>query len=297
MNRLKFLQNIALGVAVVYVPGFLKVSPEGKVTGDCETTTDILGPYYRPGAPMRSNLLMENYHGEILMLSGKVIGRNCNESLNSAEVEIWHCDENGVYDNESEEFRYRGKVITEANGLYAFTTVIPIPYKTNPKSENFRPAHIHMRISAPGYQDLITQIYFTGDPYLETDEFSASPKAKTRILSLTEEGMNIKKVVFNINMMESLPLEESVLNKLIGEYKVVENPFMKIKIFRRDNAIWIESPDGEDTVYYGGNNTLIKYGCDKTYFKFQITENDKVKIFVNYDCNGDKFSANLEKIK
>jgi protocatechuate 3,4-dioxygenase beta subunit len=33
----------------------------------------------------------------------------------------------------------------------------------------FRPAHLHIRIHAPGYEGLTTALYFKGDPYLTSD--------------------------------------------------------------------------------------------------------------------------------
>ncbi|NIN19808.1 MAG: hypothetical protein GTN82_17795, partial [Candidatus Aminicenantes bacterium] len=30
----------------------------------------------------------------------------------------------------------------------------------------FRPAHIHFKVSHPGHEVLVTQLYFYGDPYL-----------------------------------------------------------------------------------------------------------------------------------
>jgi len=37
----------------------------------------------------------------------------------------------------------------------------------------FRPAHIHTRLTAPGYESLTTQLYFAGDPWLESDVVGA----------------------------------------------------------------------------------------------------------------------------
>ena len=33
----------------------------------------------------------------------------------------------------------------------------------------YRPAHIHMIVSATGYQSVITHIFVEGDPYLDSD--------------------------------------------------------------------------------------------------------------------------------
>jgi protocatechuate 3,4-dioxygenase beta subunit len=42
--------------------------------------------------------------------------------------------------------------------------------------EGYRPAHIHFLISAPGFRELVTALYFA-DRYLETDVvFGASPE-------------------------------------------------------------------------------------------------------------------------
>jgi protocatechuate 3,4-dioxygenase beta subunit len=184
MKRRSFFQKVTLSVVAVYVPGFLHSCANGAYEGDCQTTTDILGPFYRSGAPERSNLLRAGSEGDVLKLSGKIMARNCSDVLKGATVEIWHCDNDGVYDNTSDEFAYRGKVMTNKKGEYSFTTIIPAPYEQEPNSNNYRQAHIHMRIAAPEYQDLVTQIYFTDDPYVGKDEFSASPKAQKRILKI-----------------------------------------------------------------------------------------------------------------
>ncbi|MBK7438610.1 MAG: hypothetical protein IPI77_18075 [Saprospiraceae bacterium] len=72
-------------------------------------------------------------------------------------------------------------------GTYKFTTIVPVSYKANPDNEaSWRPAHIHMRVSVPNQQDLITQIYFKGDKYVETDKWAASPQAVNRILDISK---------------------------------------------------------------------------------------------------------------
>ena len=52
----------------------------------------------------------------------------------------------------------------------------------------FRPSHIHFKITPPGFNTLITQLYFQGDPYLSTDAAasitSGSFDATNRIIPL-----------------------------------------------------------------------------------------------------------------
>ena len=57
MERRIFLKASALSAIAVSATGFISFAGNGYV-GDCETTSDILGPFYRPGAPIRSNLLI-----------------------------------------------------------------------------------------------------------------------------------------------------------------------------------------------------------------------------------------------
>jgi protocatechuate 3,4-dioxygenase beta subunit len=33
----------------------------------------------------------------------------------------------------------------------------------------YRPAHLHIQISAPGFEGLTTSLFFNGDPYLTSD--------------------------------------------------------------------------------------------------------------------------------
>ena len=103
-----FIKNTMLSAVAVSASGF--VTFNGKFyEGDCETTTDILGPFYRPGAPVRSDMRISNAPGQLVTLSGQIKHKDCKTPLQDAVVEIWHCDGNGVYDNESADFKYRAK--------------------------------------------------------------------------------------------------------------------------------------------------------------------------------------------
>src|SRR5262249_52690696 len=161
-----------------------------KYVGDCETTTDIIGPFYRAGAPVRNDLTIKGAAGDIAILSGKIFHKDCVTPVEKASIEIWHCDHEMEYDNTSPEFRYRGKAFTNKEGNYFFRTIIPVPYKTG--DDAWRPAHYHLLVSAPSYQDLVTQIYFVGDPHLAEDEYSSSPEAKKRILNIENKSSGEK---------------------------------------------------------------------------------------------------------
>lgn len=84
---------------------------------------------------------------------------------------MWQADSEGLYDlqrSEAEQraYRLRGKVRTEANGTFRFSTIRPSPY---PVPGGMRPAHIHVMISADGYRPLVTELFFLDDLYLASD--------------------------------------------------------------------------------------------------------------------------------
>jgi len=260
----------------VSVNGFIRFNGTG-YEGDCETTTDILGPFYRPNAPLRNNLLVKNAAGQQIILSGIVKHKDCIRALNNACVELWHCDAVGVYDNESPEFLYRGKTYCDENGKYEFTTVIPVPYGIG--DGRTRPAHFHLMVSAPGYQSLITQLYFAGDKYISKDVTASLPAAKSRILEIKEN--NGKKVVaFNVTMREKLPADASVIERLAGIYIRSDNKQKQVEFYKMETLLWVKeagSINGGYPLEYTGNNTFEYYGWPMKY-QFIIQQGGPIKI-------------------
>lgn len=135
----------------------------------CEPTVEqIEGPFYRPGAPERSDLNASGQAGTRLTIVGSVFGAGCASGLTGATVEVWQADDKGRYDNESDDFDFRASVPVADDGSYAFETLLPGAYLNGAQ---YRPRHIHFLVTAPGHQSLITQLYFCGDPYLADDPF------------------------------------------------------------------------------------------------------------------------------
>jgi len=210
MQRRTFIKDTALTAMAVSAAGFIRFNGTN-YEGDCETTTDILGPYYRPNAPVRSDMRIKNDKGQLVELSGIVKHKDCKTPLKGACVELWHCDGSGVYDNESPEFKYRAKTYCDDKGNYSFKTILPVPYDVG--NGSIRPAHFHLLISAAGYQTLITQLYFTGDKNIAKDPSASSPAAKRRILDVKNDDTGGKTVWFNVTMMEKLPADAAVIDK------------------------------------------------------------------------------------
>lgn len=141
---------------------------------ECTATADnLLGPYYRPGAPLRDDLTEPGMAGTRITIRGRVFGPDC-ELLAGAVLDFWQADDDGGYDNDgvadppADVFVLRGKVLADGDARYALRTIIPGHYLNGAQ---FRPAHVHVTVSAEGYAPLTTQLYFEGDPYNEIDPF------------------------------------------------------------------------------------------------------------------------------
>lgn len=111
------------------------------------------GPYYTPNAPQRASFLEPGFKGERLVLTGRVVSRQCHP-VAKALLDFWHCDEKGEYDNAG--FRYRGHLFADADGRFRLETVFPALYPG-------RARHIHVKVQAPGRTILTTQLYFPDD--------------------------------------------------------------------------------------------------------------------------------------
>ena len=98
MQRRTFLKDAALGAVAISASGFISFDGT-KYVGDCETTTDILGPFYRPNSPVRTNLVIPNDPGTKILLSGVVKHDDCITVFKKAKIELWHCSSKGEYDN------------------------------------------------------------------------------------------------------------------------------------------------------------------------------------------------------
>lgn len=266
MERRTFTKLTGLGAVAISTTGFIKFNGQSYI-GDCETTTDILGPFYRPNSPMRNNLVIEDMPGKLVELSGIVRHKDCKTPYNNAKIELWHCSSEEVYDNDSDEYRYRGTTHCDENGKYSFQTQMPVPYDAG--GGFIRPAHFHLMVSAPGYQSLVTQIYFTGDPYLEKDASSASPEAKNRVLQVNKED-SILKVSFDCNMSEHLKVSYDSLSQITGEYKNDKTGKVR-ELFEKDGLLWLQNEVfGESFDYVGENKFEYPGMADGTFITLQL---------------------------
>jgi len=101
--------------------------------------------------------------GELVVLYGKVLDVNGNP-MENAVVEIWQTDAAGIYDypnspgteDRDQNFQFFGVSHTDADGQYAFRTIIPGEYEP-------RPRHIHFKVKLDNIELLTSQFYFAGE--------------------------------------------------------------------------------------------------------------------------------------
>ncbi|HYF51980.1 MAG TPA: hypothetical protein VEJ63_21405 [Planctomycetota bacterium] len=160
------------------------------------TESDIEGPFYREGAPFTSKLRNVEMKGPPLFVSGTVRATPGGAALKDAIVDVWHADASGRYDNEgdhdSDKFHLRARIKTDEKGAYSFETILPAAYKISEKQS--RPRHIHYKVSAKGYRELTTQLYFKGDPHLATDRWAKKSNAMELVKHDSKEDLAARKL-------------------------------------------------------------------------------------------------------
>jgi hydroxyquinol 1,2-dioxygenase len=150
--------------------------------GGVEST--VMGPFYWEGAPElpRGSNLAEGVKGEPAFYSGRVLGSD-GRPLPNALLDIWSGDGEGNYDMQiagESGMKARGKIRTDAEGRYWFRSIRPTFYPVPTDGpvgrmlrrmgrHPYRPGHIHMIVSAPGYQPVTTHLFVAGSDYLDSD--------------------------------------------------------------------------------------------------------------------------------
>jgi catechol 1,2-dioxygenase len=294
MRRRNFIKETSLTAIGISVFGSVSWSGD-RFISNSPTTTDVLGPFYRPGAPLRKNINPKNYSGEVFHISGTIFKEDGKTPFKNCLVEIWQCDENKLYDNISDEFKNRGSQRTDSDGKYHFIGMHPIPYLAGENSEIWRPAHIHLLISGEGQQDLITQIYLEGDPHLTKDLASASTDAVTRILKIERDSKKEEAIHFDIVMAKEFKLDNDAFEKLVGVYKMNDKSVMEF--YKKDDLLFAKwNSQIREGLSYKGNKTFAGGIKNLTTANFQLQTGNDVNVKVHFKTitNGE---IDLEGIK
>lgn len=150
-----------------------------------QSAAALLGPFWRLNAPRLNNganIATSHMDFAALKVTGTVRTVH-GKPIASALVDVWQASPVGLYENQDPEqpdMNFRGSFTTDAAGKYEFNTVKPAGYPVPTHGRigellslqnrhPFRPAHIHFMVSAPGYRTLITQVFSSDSPHLESD--------------------------------------------------------------------------------------------------------------------------------
>lgn len=153
---------------------------------EVQTPSTVFGPFFIADMPVRNfadSIVIENAEQcRPLLIKGNI--RNTQgEAIANAYIDVWQTADNGMYsgqDPEQQIDNLRGVFVSQADGAYAIKSILPVSYEipsdgtvgqllNYAKRTFWRPAHIHFKIVAEGYQPLVTHIFLENDEYLQND--------------------------------------------------------------------------------------------------------------------------------
>jgi len=169
----------------------------------------IEGPYYAPNAPEQGSRgsvpMRDDESGVPLTWTGRVTSTT-GAPLAGAKVEVWHADDDGFYSQFAPglpEWNLRASFTADDRGGFEIHTVRPAPYQIPTEGacgklidaagwHAWRPAHIHVKVSAPGHELLTAQLYFPGDEHNDDDIASAVKPELMLDPTLTATGETVE---------------------------------------------------------------------------------------------------------
>jgi hydroxyquinol 1,2-dioxygenase len=192
-------------------------------TGGGSTESSVLGPFWREGAPFKpdGSDIAEGVDGPGLTVEVCVADES-GHPIDGADVDVWHTSPEGLYDTQignGAEHRMRGRFRTGPDGIVRLTSVMPRSYPIpddGPVGEMLRalgrhpmrPAHVHFRLSAPGFRDLVTQVFVEGDEYLDSDAVFGVKNSLVAPYE-REQGSHRYRMRYTFRLSRSTPRPES----------------------------------------------------------------------------------------
>ena len=176
----------------------LKRAPKKPLVVMPHTLSELTGPVYghelvQPGDGDLTKQHKGEPLGERIVVHGRVLdedGRGIPDTL----VEIWQANAAGRYTHIVDQheapldpnFTGAGRVVTDGEGRYQFTTIKPGAYPWLNHPNAWRPAHIHLSLFGYAFASrLVTQMYFPADPLIPFDPvYDSVPKeSRERLIS------------------------------------------------------------------------------------------------------------------
>lgn len=180
------------------------------------TPSSVEGPFHSPAPARGSGAWIadgpERERAEQMDVRGRVT--DCaGTPIAGATVDVWQADDAGHYDTQDAAQpagNLRGLFTTGEDGGYRFRSVLPASYPVptdGPVGEllsalgrhPMRPAHVHLRVEAPGHRPVTTHVFIAGDPYLASDAAFAVKDALVVEPQRREDG--VLDVTFDVRLV------------------------------------------------------------------------------------------------
>ena len=211
------LETAAKGEISLLFDVFLEATVDQiDAAGRAGTESSVEGPFYAANAPLMNSPCVlphrANEPGDILLLSGVVRSQD-GDPLGGAILDMWQSDARGAYSHfnipeEQAPWNLRARVIADENGRFEVQTWVPSPYQV-PKNgptgallkgigrHAWRPAHLHLRITHDTGETLTTQLFFAGDPWIDSDVVGAVKQSLIVTLDKHEDPADFHKRGFD----------------------------------------------------------------------------------------------------
>jgi catechol 1,2-dioxygenase/hydroxyquinol 1,2-dioxygenase len=149
------------------------------------TPASPLGPFYLANAPLVEQggwVCRQDEPGTPTVFKGQITDE-LGAVIENALVDIWHNADSGMYSNEDEsqhDMNNRGRIFTDQQGRFEVQTIRPQPYSVpmdGPvgammqafERSPWRSAHLHVIVSAEGFDSVVTELFFADCEYIDID--------------------------------------------------------------------------------------------------------------------------------
>jgi protocatechuate 3,4-dioxygenase, beta subunit len=138
--------------------------------------------------------------GQRIIVTGRLLD-GAGHPIRQSLIEVWQANASGRYRHRGDQwpgtldpnFTGGGRVLTDDDGRYRFTTIKPGAYPWGNHENAWRPAHIHFSVFGWAFtQRLITQMYFPDDPLFFQDPILQSipdPAARQRLVAAYDHAV------------------------------------------------------------------------------------------------------------
>ncbi|MFT5656098.1 MAG: protocatechuate 3,4-dioxygenase beta subunit [Arenicella sp.] len=183
----------------------LSAMPLGSALAKVVTPYQVEGPFHPVDAQADTDLDLtiidgnsDSAQGTQILVQGRATDAD-GQPLADALVDVWQANTHGRYSHPKDKntapldanFQGWGLIRTDSDGRYRFKTIEPGPYPLSfLGEEGWRCKHIHFKVSKPGSVELVTQMYFAGDPLIEQDLEIAKVPEQDRGLLISKPALD-----------------------------------------------------------------------------------------------------------